>query len=259
MSPLINRVASPGGNSCSFGRRRRVGSGLIAIPNVANAFFLTPTSLLFNGTTYNSGDSLQGGYFAGFISSAFQTGNADFAIIVAPKSTGENSSKAWQTGGSNPGTYTEWDGLTNSNNVNDADHPAANFCRTLNISGYTDWYLPSLAEMNMLYRNFKPTTASNQTDTFFGARRIGYAPYGVTGQTSDWVAEGPPVQTSVSAFQTGNAQAFHNGAYWTSTKTPSVAWITDMGNGGQYNNQSWDPTPLSTALYVRGVRRLTSA
>jgi hypothetical protein len=243
------------GSKLGFGRSAEVDS-VLPLPGL-DAFFLTPTSLLFNGITYNSGDSLQGGYFAGFISSA-GTGIADLAIILAPKSTGENSSKAWQTGGTNPGTYTEWDGLTNSNNVNDANHPASNFCRSLSIGGYNDWYLPSLAEMNMIYRNFKPTTTSNRTNNFYNTMRIGLAPFGVTGQTSNWTAGGPPVQTSITAFITGNSQAFATSVYWTSTKSPSVTWVTDMDNGVQYNNNSYDPIPLSTALYVRGVRRLTS-
>lgn len=252
MSPIRSRTVF----SVGFGGRKKPIVSASRLP--AGASFISATSLLFNGTTYNVGDSLQSGYFGGFISSQGD-GIADIAIIISPKSTGENSSKAWQTGGTNPGTYTEWDGLTNSNNVNDANHPAVNFCRSLTIGGYTDWYLPSLAEMNAIYRNLKPTTDLNETNTFYGARRIGSAPFGVTGQTSDWTAGGPPVQTSVNDFKSGGTQAFVGTNYWTSTKSPSVPWVTSMLNGGQFNNPGWDPIPASTALYVRAVRKLTAS
>jgi len=243
-----------------FGKKRFV-SSMQPLLNVPNAFFSTTTSLLFNGTTYNVGDSLQGGYFGGFISSTGD-GIATHAIIVAPKSTGESSSKQWNNGSGSDPSYTlfsEWDGLTNSNLVNDANHPAANFCRTLSIGGYSDWYLPGVSEMNVLYRNLKPTTDSNNTDPFSGYRRIGANTYGVTGQTTNWPSGGPPTQTSVTDFKSGGAQAFASQNYWTSTKSPSVSMVTTMTDGAQFNTSGWDPYPNTTSLYVRAARKLTSS
>ena len=42
------------------------------------------------------GDVYEGGFFAGQISTA-GNGVADYNLVIAPKSSGENSSKQWKT------------------------------------------------------------------------------------------------------------------------------------------------------------------
>jgi hypothetical protein len=54
------------------------------------------------------------------------------------------------------GTTSVFDSWANSDAMNKASHPAAQFCRTLTIGGYDDWYLPATQEWDILYRSFKP-------------------------------------------------------------------------------------------------------
>jgi hypothetical protein len=77
------------------------------------------------------GDPLGGGFFAGQISTA-GNGVADYNLVIAPKSSGENSSKQWKTSNTTTaGTSSVIDGPTNSSNMNNASHPAAQFCEGL--------------------------------------------------------------------------------------------------------------------------------
>jgi hypothetical protein len=104
---------------------------------------------------------IEGGFFAGQISTA-GTGVADYNLVIAPKSSGENSSKQWKTSNtSTAGTSSVIDGPTNSANMNDASHPAAQFCEGLTIGTFSDWYMPAQNELEVCYFNLKPTTTSN--------------------------------------------------------------------------------------------------
>jgi len=90
------------------------------------------------------GAAYEGGYFAGQISTA-GNGVADFNLVIAPVSTGESASKQWKTSNtSTAGTSSVIDGPTNSSNMNNASHPAAEFCEGLSIGGYSDWYSPRM-------------------------------------------------------------------------------------------------------------------
>ncbi|WP_173087392.1 DUF1566 domain-containing protein [Devosia sp. 1635] len=86
-----------------------------------------------------------------------------YALVVAPKAGGE-STLAWKTANtSDTGVDSLTNGLANSNAVNDASHPAAQFCRSLSIEGYTDWYLPAKNELNVLYLNRSAGGSFNTT------------------------------------------------------------------------------------------------
>lgn len=185
-----------------------------------------------------------GGYFAGQISVA-GNGIASHNLVVAPKSSGEDSSKQWKTSNTTTsGTTSFIDGPTNSANMNNASHPAAQFCEGLTIGGFSDWYMPALNELEVCYYNLKPTTTSNNTGS-------GTNTNAVPSRGSNYTA-GTPAQTAATDFQTGNSQAFAVNDYWTSTEYSSAAyaWRQDFSNGGQ--NQ-----PNKTAyMYVRAVRRI---
>jgi hypothetical protein len=199
----------------------------------------TATIPLSNGQAY------AGGFYAGQISTA-GNGVADFNLVVGPLSTAENASVQWKTSNtSTSGTSSEIAGPTNSANMNNSDHPAAQFCEGLTIGGFSDWYMPAQNELDVCYFGLKPTTASNNTGVGINANSV---PKRDSNYTS-----GTPAQTSATAFQTGGAEAFSTSPYyWSSTENSSSgARGQYFANGGRYNNP-----PKTGSARVRAVRRV---
>lgn len=162
------------------------------------------------------GAAFGGGFFAGEII----TNGERFALIVAPKAAGERIDLLYKKTGL--GTYdktaSDDDGLLNSNLINDDNHPAAQFCRSLSIDGLDDWYLPSRDELMRI-----------------------------------WMALGPNRQGTPDLFKAGAAEAFETRWYWSSTEHASssnLAWVVGFSIGFQYNYLK------DYRLGVRAVRRL---
>ena len=94
---------------------------------------------------------------------------AKYRVIVAPKSSGENSSKQYKNAltaaPSATGTLTEGLNATLAMVADGSStvYPAAHFCNDLSIGGYTDWYLPARDELELIYRNLKSHATSNYT------------------------------------------------------------------------------------------------
>jgi len=171
----------------------------------------------------NIGDAYEGGFFAGYISHT-ANGVATHALIVAPAATGATgtgytltTNKQWKTSNTTTaGTTSTYDGAANTAamvTAGIASHPAAQFCTGLSIGGYTDWYLPARDELEIAYYNLKPTTDSNNGTSGINA-------YSVPARGSNYTA-GTPAQTTVTAFQTGNSEAFVADTHWSSTETSS--------------------------------------
>ena len=189
------------------------------------------------------GSSFGGGFFAGYISHT-ANGVATHALIVAPAATGATGTgytlttdKQWKTSSTTTaGTTSTYDGAANTAamvTAGIADHPAAEFCETLSIGGYTDWYLPARDELEIAYYNLKPTTTSN--DTGYGANA-----YSVPARVSNYTA-GTPAQTTVTAFQTGNSEAFDDVDHWSSTESfPTSARSEGFFDGFQGDNSKID-------------------
>jgi hypothetical protein len=163
------------------------------------------------------GTPFGGGFFAGEITLADER----YALIVAPKAEGEKMELEYklEDRGTSDGTDSDDDGFANSDRINDANHPAVQFCRGLRIGGFDDWYLPSRDELAMLCRNLGPTR-----------------------------------KTTPELFKTGNAEAFiEDDWYWSSTEyAPDSygAWMVDFDSGTQnYYNKNYYSG-------VRAVRRL---
>ena len=139
---------------------------------------------------------------------------------MAPKAEGETTAQFKTRNTATTGSRSLRDGLANSNAMANGDHPAAAFCRDLEIGGFTDWYLPSRHEAALMAENLMPGE--------------GYV----------------PEQTTAEAFQKGGVEAFAQDWYWTSTEFGSgSAWVQYFTNGNQdYNYKGW-------SARVRAVRK----
>ena len=63
---------------------------------------------------------------------------------------GEDSLQ-WQTVGTVTGATRSWDGPYNTNRMTNS--PAAAYVNGLTVGGFTDWYLPSVDELSLLWHN----------------------------------------------------------------------------------------------------------
>jgi hypothetical protein len=182
------------------------------------------------------GDAFEGGFYAGLISHTAD-GVATHALIVAPRATGATGTgytlttmQQWKTSGTTTaGTTSEFDGAANTAamvTAGIADHPAAQFCVNLSISGFTDWYFPSRLELDIAYENLKPTSNSNSTS-------FGVNDYSVPKRTTNYTTT-DPAQTSVGAFQSTGAEAFVSEFHHSSTENgPTGTWGFSFFNANQ--------------------------
>lgn len=208
------------------------------------------------------GEFFGGGFYAGNI----VEGGAEYYIIVAPKALGESTSQQYITG-SNVKSPAATETLNNGPAATAAmvatgTHLAAIYCAGLTINGFSDWYLPARDELEIIYRNLKPTSGSNSTAS--RAKSAITYPEGndVSGDTvgrnrnssplGAAYTSGSPAQTSVSAFASGGAEAFSATNYWCATEFSStVAWRQNFLDGRQT-----DFGFKNNSLYVRAIRRV---
>jgi hypothetical protein len=198
------------------------------------------------------GDAYGGGYFAGYISHTAD-GVATHRLIVAPRSDGATGTgytistnlRCKTAASSTTGTTSQFDGAANTAAMVTAginSHPAAQFCTELTIGGFSDWYLPARYELDIAYENLKPTTASNSTSW-------GINDYSVPKRTANRTTSAPG-QTAVTAFQSGQAQAFQATNHWSSTETGGAnSWRQNFDSG------LMSSTSKTTFLAVRAFRR----
>jgi hypothetical protein len=76
-----------------------------------------------------------------------------FALIVSSAASGELRSVWGEYGKEVPGTSSRTDGKANTDAMSAAGCPAALRVRELSIEGHSDWYLPSLGELNAAAAN----------------------------------------------------------------------------------------------------------
>lgn len=178
-----------------------------------------------------------GGYYVGRMIGG---DGVKYAVILAPKSGGESAYllNYRPTQVATPNAGSAWDGLGNTAalialgpNVS----AIADYTLAVNnnggINGYTDWFVPARYQLEMCYRNLKPFTAANSTDSP-GATNNTYADPNTPAYTAT-----VPAQTTVAAFQGGGSEAFLNDNYWSSTEYSAAnAWSQDLNSGRMPNN-----------------------
>ena len=221
--------------------------------------------IVTDATVPSIGDAAWGGYMAGIIDTtrAGVIGGTDpsqvglrYLLIVSPKSI-EYTGKRWKTtddAGPNA-TKTLWDGLSATEAMFAAgpEYEAATYCRGLAFpaDGGSRWYLPAKHELEVLYRNFKPTTEphynASGTNPASDPTGTAYVPGATTA----------PAQSLLAAFQQGGAQALEGVSspyYWSSSEySAPYAWYQFVGGtdaGAQYGYSK-----TYTNKRVRPVRR----
>lgn len=200
--------------------------------------------ITFNNITVPAiGDPYGGGFFAGQIS-VNGNGIATHNLVVGPLSTAQ-ASRAWKTTNtSTPNTGSVIDGPSNSAAMNNSNHPAAFFCEGLTVGGFSDWYLPAKDELEVIYFNLKPGTATNFTT--YGAN-----PYAVPPRVSNYTTTNP-AQTTAVAFRTGGAEAFTAIYNWSSTQIDATyAGAISFNHGEQVPDLS-----KTNSSPTRAVRRV---
>jgi hypothetical protein len=241
---------------------------------------------------YNDiGAPVAGGYFGGVIDTIagtidsqddYQTGQR-YALIVSPKELegGRGSSPAanlptgdreWDTQdrSSEVGCRTRWNGLDSTEVIlakNDSSYEAIEFireCRNLYpapaTGGGSEWYLPALDELALLYTNFKPNytdnTVSSSTENFPGLQDSGFNPS--SDPTSPAYSNSPrePEKTPILGFRQTEAAALDLDKYWTSTDADSDrAWAQSFGQPGFAGIQFGSSKNFGDSS-VRPVRRV---
>lgn len=200
---------------------------------------------------------------------------ARFRVIVAPKASGEHAGIVLKNADTALPTacQTLTDGLAATQAMRDADtstvYPAAHWARGLNIGGRADWYIPARDELELCWRNLKPTATANYvTANRPTAASFNYANNGSYGDTAAThgtnnnssptgaaYTASVPGQTAATAFRTGGVEAYEFGSayYWSSSDyNASSAWdqLWYSSNPGLqgYNGKT-------NAYRVRAVRR----
>lgn len=186
------------------------------------------------------GTPFAGGFFFGQISKANET----FALIVSPKMFGEFKGRWGASAAFSEGPDDYADGLANTDAMAAAGSELAQAVRAAVIEGYDDWYIPSRDELELLYRNLKPTDDENAA-SFRDGENPSSVPMG------RHYSEQHPQQTEAAAFRAGGDQALDARWHWSSTPAgPSDAWGQYFYDGYQINDTR------SYEGRVRAVRRL---
>ena len=187
----------------------------------------------------NFGDSFGGGYYAGKSKIEGKT----YAIIVAPKAQGEIRSTM-----ANYTVATSMiDGLANTRarflNITCA---ATQIIAGLNIGGYTDWHIPSWADLSCCYYNLKPGTNSSEgTVSYYNTYADPIQPtYSATA----------PKQTLASAFRAGGSECFDDWWYWSSSNDKSG--VSKLWSQRFIDGYMGDDAAPTNNLFIRAIRKV---
>lgn len=167
------------------------------------------------------GTAMDGGYYAGRI-----LVNGDpFAIILPPKLQRQHDDIEWNDSSKMVEGATSFsDGHANTLAMAKAGSKFAQWALDLNL------YIPAQDELEIIYRNLKPTT---ETNSQYGRSGINVSAIEPTAPYTPSL----PAQTLAEAFKEGGSEAFDPVAYWSSTQYASYSYFAlfqHFGNGVQY-------------------------
>lgn len=211
--------------------------------NLADALIMAGVTDTFVAPT-TIGQAYGGGYYAGKI----KVGSNTYALIVSPKASGEGTLVYRTSGAAFSGNTSTNDGVLIQQNMVAAgisDFPAQQAVMALTIGGYNDWYIGAKDEMEVIYRNLKPTTVNNVTNSGINANAV--PPTTVNYTTTN------PTRTTVTAFRSTGTEFFVADYYFSATQGPSGPTYVH----GKRFTTGGDGEDLSIYDYnIRAIRRV---
>lgn len=188
------------------------------------------------------GQQVNGGWFAGISRSK----TSAHGILVAPKSTEGSSLK-------------QFNRLVANAHANRQVESISSCRRTTAASEDTTWELPSKYDVELCYRNLKPSIEENwikpTNDPLLGPPN-GINPTSIPVGRKYTVTN--PAQTLAVLFRHGSAEAFELGWYWTCPEGLSVTpttMIQNFADGNQFCCGSYNYVDF----VLRAVRRVLIA
>jgi plastocyanin len=186
------------------------------------------------------GAAYGGGYYGGTMIDSAQN---SYYLIVSPKSAENFIARYTGTGSGTQGLAQPGDGALNTQQEyqGDSEYAAAAYADQLSIQGtdgitYNDWYIPARDELEMLYRNFKPTNDVNDTTSPAANGNSVPSFNGLYGTTV-------PGKTNKSLFQGGTgSQAFESDR--SNDGNPGI-FATQLLSNSNFNNSTLDFTVVS--------------
>lgn len=155
----------------------------------------------------------QGGFYAGQVKISGITYN----LVISPRVSGQpDPDLLYQINDA---------GFDGNTSVNDgkliqqnmvtfgiSNFPQQQWAIAQTIGGFNDWYIPAKEELEIIYRNFKPTTSSNTTAS--GTNASAVPP--TTAYTTT-----VPARTALTAFRSNGAETMTADYYFSATQGPS--------------------------------------
>jgi hypothetical protein len=206
---------------------------------------------------------------------------ARYRLIVAPKASGQTTGLRYKndTTASPAETNTLSEGYKATlAMVAAGGHPAATYCDGLTIAGKSDWYLPARDELELAWRNLKPTADNNIILTDRTNSATDYRTYGAADDSANtqglntnsdpagaaYTLTAPAQVAAGKNFRTGESEAFDYTAsyrgYWTASEQgTSSAWFiyfdTDSpdGPGGAYGAGKTSYNFLTVRAFRRSI------
>jgi hypothetical protein len=183
------------------------------------------------------GTEMDDGFSAGIIN----VDGTHYGLILPPKAESEHAPIAWNDSLKMvKGALSYGDGLANTKAMAKAGSQLAQWALDNKM------HIPSLDEMELLYRHFKPGTAKNACYARSGINLSAVPP------TYPYTPDAPK-QIKLKAFREGGAEAFELAWYWSSTQRAAdsgYAWMQYFSVGFQYYGHK------SYYYRARAVRRI---
>jgi hypothetical protein len=178
----------------------------------------------------------EGGHYAGL----YRHGGNHHALIVS-RIEGEFYDEWSENSKEIKGCDSNIDGMANTKAMAAAGSQLAMNVLALDLGGFTDWYIPANKQLEMCYRQFKPTNQENYSG--HGLNEDSYSAGREYTKTN-------PTQTKIIDFMKGmSPDAFKENWYWSSTqRSAHYAFYQYFNVGSQYYYSK------ASKSYARAVR-----